>query len=162
MPVSIKIAQVILLSSVKFVFGAPLAFNLGFGYVETLLLTTGGGIAGVLFFYHLSTAVLKLYRYLLRKIKNLFTKKQSEIQTVAANKKPKRKFTRKNKLIIKVRKKYGMLGIIAITPPLLSIPLGTFLVNKYYSGNKKNLLYLSLSVAAWSTIITSTYFLIAN
>ncbi len=38
--------------------------------------------------------------------------------------------------MVKLRRGYGMWGIILLTPVLLSLPIGAFLLRKYYRGNK--------------------------
>jgi hypothetical protein len=60
-------------------------------------------------------------------------------------------------LVDKIRNKYGLLGIIILTPILLSIPLGTMLANRYYSTKKRIPLYLIISVICWSFILTSFF-----
>ena len=112
----------------------------------------------MIFFYYLSTAVLQIYRYLLGKIRNAFRLRHPI--TVQKVKKKKKVFTWRNRFIVRLRGKYGMLGIVALTPPLFSIPLGSFLANKYYSKDKNILLYLSISIAIWSGIFTSVYYII--
>jgi prolipoprotein diacylglyceryltransferase len=57
------------------------------------------------------------------------------------------------------KKKYGLWGIAILTPVLLSIPLGTFLANKYYRNKKTVLFSLTLSVVCWSIIMASIYIL---
>ncbi len=46
-------------------------------------------------------------------------------------KKQAKKFTRRNRMLIRMRKA-GMWAVILTTPVLLSIPLGAFLLRKYY------------------------------
>jgi hypothetical protein len=63
--------------------------------------------------------------------------------------------SKKKRMIIKLRNRFGYPGIIILTPVLLSIPVGTFLAAKYYSGRPNLLAMLSLSVVTWSVILTS-------
>ncbi len=73
------------------------------------------------------------------------------------NKKPKKKkvFTLKNKLIVRVKRDYGLIGLAAATPVLLSIPLGTFLAARYFPNPLKVISYLCASVVVWSVIVSS-------
>lgn len=156
MPLFLKILQVVLLSTVKFFFAPPLAIGLGFNYWQTIVLTTSGGLLGMFVFYYLSTAILRLYRYILRKIrKGLNIKEPAHNSTIGKRKK---QFTRRNKFLVRLRGKYGMIGIIILTPCLISIPIGCFLLNKYYSANRLVLLYMALSIMAWSSILSSLFF----
>lgn len=153
-----KIIQVLLMSGIKFIFAPPLSIESGLTYFQTIAVTTAGGIAGIFFFYYLSGGIIRLYRLLIPRLKSLLTEPAAVTITKTRSTKPKKRFTWKNKLIIKIRKKYGMYGIVLLTPVLLSIPIGAFLANKYYSKNKNVLLYLSASVIFWSFSLSTIYF----
>ena len=68
---------------------------------------------------------------------------------------PARRFTKRNRMIIKIVNKFGMAGIVILTPVLLSIPVGTFIATRYYSANRFLLVYLSASVLFWSLFMSS-------
>jgi hypothetical protein len=157
MSLTFKILQVLLASALKFIVAPLAAKELDFQYYQTLILTIIGGICGMIFFYYLTTAIIKIYRYLLRKLKNAF--RTREAIAVRKIRKKSKVFTRRNRFIVWLRGKYGMFGIVALSP-LLSLAVGSFLANKYYSKNKNILLYLSISVVTWSVIFTSIYYLI--
>jgi hypothetical protein len=147
------------MSGIKFIFAPPLSIESGLNYFQTICATTAGGIAGILFFYHLSGGIIRLYRIVHPKVKALFIMPDAIPDNQGQlNQKRKKNFTWKNKLIVKIRSKYGMAGIVVLTPVLLSIPIGAFLANKYYSGNKNILLYLSASIVFWSFSISTIYF----
>jgi hypothetical protein len=152
-----KYLLILTLSSFKFLFAPPLSFEFGFSFLQTWLVTTLGGIAGVIFFFYLSKGMLALYfRYAARHISFNYAKFRSIVWKSNQLPEPVKKiFTFRNKSLVKIRRKYGLAGIIILTPILLSIPLGTFLVIKYYSRQKNLLAYLSLSVVAWSLIMSS-------
>jgi hypothetical protein len=157
-----RIIEVLILSGVKFLLAPPLSFKLGFSYPKTILITTIGGLLGVIFFYFLSDMIMRLFRREWPKIKYYFSKKGLELEPAVVKipkkkSQPKKKFSRKNKLIVLTRKKYGLWGIAALTPLLLSIPLGTFLAIKYYRNKKNVFLSLALSVVCWSVIMSSIY-----
>lgn len=160
----LKLIEIGILSGVKFLIAPLLSFQLGYNYIQTVLITTVGGILGVLFFYFLSTAILKFFRKSWPKIKAYFSGSKSRLQEIkvsAAAKKAKIKnkkyFSRKNKFLVMTKRKYGLWGIAALTPVLLSIPLGTFLANKYYRNKKSVLFSLTVSVICWSLIMSSFY-----
>jgi len=141
----LQILLIVILSGTKFLSAPITSLNIGFGYLETLLITTLGGIVGVISFYYLSTAVMLL-------IARVRHKEGTEKKV---NKKKKRVFTWKNKLIVKVKREYGLIGLAALTPTILSIPVGTFLAARYFSDPKKVITYLSASVLVWSIIVSS-------
>lgn len=141
-----KILQILLvgiLSATKFLTAPITSLNIGFGYIETLLITTIGGLIGVFFFYYLSSAIMLLFA----KMTGRFSKGKPI--------KKKRAFTWKNKLIVKIKREYGLIGLAAVTPIFLSIPLGTFLAARFFHDQKKVLTYLGASVIVWSVIVSS-------
>lgn len=140
----LQILLVVILSGTKFLTAPITSLNIGFGYLETLLITTIGGVIGVVFFYYLSAAIMVIIQKLTGK---LGKKKQKPSK--------KRVFTWKNKLIVKIKREYGLIGLAAITPIFLSIPLGTFLAARFFHDQKKVLTYLSASVIVWSVIVSS-------
>lgn len=124
---------------------APItSLNIGFGYLETLLITTIGGVIGVIFFFYLSSIIM----IAISRFTGRFKKEPSKP-------KKKRVFTWKNKLIVKVKREYGLIGLAALTPTILSIPVGTFLAARYFADQKKVITYLSASVIVWSVIVSS-------
>ena len=137
-----KLLQVLIISSVKFILAPFISLGYGFSFVQTIIYTTIGGILGILFFFYLSKWIIKLYYKYCPVIVTYFTGKQKEsrIHKCSVRKiKRKKIFNWRNKFLIKIKHKYGFIGIIVLTPIVFSIPLGAFLANKYYS-NKKNLL----------------------
>lgn len=152
----LKILIVFAVSSIKFLIAPALSFSLGLNFMQTLLSTTSGGITGVIFFFFLSRWSILLYkRYFVLytyKIKNgIYDFLNMGIPVIV----PSRRFTRRNRFIIKVIRKYGLSGIVILTPILLSIPLGTFLATRYYSSNRYLLVYLIGSVLFWSLLLSS-------
>ncbi|MCF8258054.1 MAG: hypothetical protein K9J06_10885 [Flavobacteriales bacterium] len=139
----LQILLVLMLSGTKFLTAPITALNIGFGYLQTLGLTMFGGIVGVLFFYFLSNGIMFM-----------FAKMSSHFHADGIPPK-KRSFTWKNRMIVRVKRDYGLIGLAAITPALLSIPLGTFLATKFFHDRRKVLTYLIASVMVWSVLISS-------
>ncbi|HRG52708.1 MAG TPA: hypothetical protein PLL00_07725 [Bacteroidia bacterium] len=140
-----EIVSVFLLSTVKFVLGGvPLALTLGFSFFEAVVVTSLGGFTGVLIFVGLSDLILK-------KVKHLKHHKQHDVKA----KKDKKKFTRKNRLIITVKQRFGLLGIAGLTPFLFSIPIGCFIATRYFKDKQKIIIYMFASVLLWSISISS-------
>lgn len=136
----------ILLSSVKFGMTFPLAImEFHFSFFETILWINVGGIAGIYFFAYLSEGLIKWVR---RKFRKKKVKKSD----------PNKKFfTRKNRRIIRIKQRFGLVGIVSVTPILLSIPIGVFLVVRYYPRVKTRFIYLIAGNVVWSFIYTSFY-----
>jgi ABC-type antimicrobial peptide transport system permease subunit len=139
----LQIILVLILSSTKFLTAPITALNIGFGYLQTLGLTMVGGIFGVLFFYFLSSGIM----FLMAKVSSRFSVNRTPSK--------KRAFTWKNRMIVKVKRDYGLIGLAAITPTMLSIPVGTFLAARFFPNTPKVLTYLIASVMVWSVLISS-------
>lgn len=153
----LKLLNVVFLGSVKYFWTPPYALILGLGVWDTFLALEVGGIAGYLFYFYLSRLVFaqlsklwkKLYFVTPLKFKVSVEEWRSQIRKKRKNRK---KFTKRNKLIIKIRRRYGMWGIIILTPIILSIPVGAILGNKYYSDKKTFLPLMILSIFLWGIV----------
>jgi len=152
----LKILIVFLVSSIKFLIAPALSFGMGLNFIQTWLSTTAGGIVGVIVFFFLSKWLLRLYsKYFFYYMHLLRIKIYAYFNMAIPKFIPARRFTRRNRMIIKIVKKFGMAGIVILTPVLLSIPVGTFIATRYYSSNRFLLVYLSASVLFWSLFMSS-------
>jgi hypothetical protein len=70
--------------------------------------------------------------------------------------------TKRKRLLVKLRNRYGFVGIIIATPVLLSIPLGAFLLNRYYSRKKHVFAYMVLSILSWSIVLSAIVIILPN
>jgi hypothetical protein len=68
---------------------------------------------------------------------------------------PKRRFTKRNRMLVKIINSYGLPGIALITPTIISIPVGTILAGRLFHNHKRVFLYLAASVALWSALLSS-------
>jgi hypothetical protein len=157
----LKLLEVLILSGVKFLLAPPYAIGVGFNYIQTFLITTIGGLMGVVFFFYVSEFILKMFKKVWPVIKNYFSKPKLQSENLIIEIEPgenrKKQFTRKNRFLVLTVRKYGLWGIAILTPILLSIPLGTFLASKYYKNKKSVLLSLAVSVVGWSLVMSSIY-----
>lgn len=144
----VQIILTILSSAVKFAMTFPLAvMQFQFSFLETILYTNVGGILGIYFFAFLSEQVMAWW-------KRLFRKQRARVRAAFREKKV---FTKRNRRIIRIKQQYGLVGIAFTTPLLLSIPVGTFLVVRYYRPSKIKFTYLIASNLFWSVIYTAFY-----
>lgn len=131
----IKFASLFLMCSFAFKMGFPTAYFVlqeDFGVV--MLVTCSGGIAGNIIFTNLSAALIKA-------IHN-FRAKRGMIHK-------KKVFTRSNRRIINIKRKFGLAGIAFITPVFLSTPIGAFLAERFYKDKKRIIIYLSVATILW-------------
>lgn len=165
MPYYLKIINVFLLATVKYFYTPLAAFLLKLTLTETIVTMVSGGIFSFFTFYYLTNILLAGGRLFKPTIIKITPDKWIEgynrrKQERAIKRKHRKKFTRRNKLIIKIRRNYGFWGIILATPIALSIPLGAFLMHKYYRNKKGAVLYSIIAIAVEGIILCFLYYLI--
>ncbi len=106
-----------------------------YNYFMALLSSCTGAVVGTIVFTYLSAGILKWWNTLKDK---WFSSKH-----------PKKIFTKSNRRVIRIKHRFGLVGIAALTPILLSIPIGAFLAERFYKDKKKVILYLSVSGVFW-------------
>ena len=151
----LKLLHVYLLATVKYFFTFPYAMIIGLNYTQTIIAVTIGGISGFFFFYYFSGIIIRYYnknkgiihstikKYLLIDLKRFFKLRKKPV------------FTKRTRYFIRFRKSYGLWGIVIMTPILLSIPIGAFLLKKYYSSHKNVFAYMMISILGWSLVFTT-------
>jgi hypothetical protein len=141
-----KELTIIFFCTFKFAATFPVAIYLAkMTPVETFLYTNTGGILGTFIFMYLSEFLIRMW--------NKYWPQRLKI-----NKWNQQVFTTRNRRIVRIKMKYGLRGIVILTPVLLSIPLGSFLVVKYYGLKMKNMIWLLAGQVAWSVIYIVFYY----
>ena len=155
----IKILHVILLASIKYLLTIPYARLIGLSYGQALWAVLVGGVGGFLFFYYLSgwinKGIKKMKPLMLWLVPPFLMAKCQMLNQPLKERKKARVFSRKSRLIVSMRKSYGLWGLVLTTPILLTIPLGAFLANKYYAGRKDVLTYMIISIIGWALVLTT-------
>lgn len=158
----LKLLNVSFVASIKYFWSTPYAFILNLNVLETFLSIEIGGIIGFLLYYY-------FFRFLLKELKILwpvvysFTpalfKVRFELWRLRRRQKimSRRKFTHMNKFIVKIRKRYGMWGIIVLSPIILSIPIGALLGTKYFPNKHGFIPYMILSISVWGVISVALF-----
>lgn len=141
-----KIASAFFLSMVKFMFAPSYCILVNFTYLQTLFITTVGGIFSCYLFYNFGEM---LFNWIEKKFSNPNKKKKI--------------FTPTNRKLVLFIKKYGLIGLAVITPAFPSLPVGSILASKYFKDKYKVLALFSISVFTWSLVLTtaSYYFKIS-
>jgi hypothetical protein len=70
---------------------------------------------------------------------------------------PTRIFTRSNRTIVRVKHRYGLIGLAAIAPPTLSIPITAIIAAKYFRHDRRTLPTLLASVLIWSVVLSAAW-----
>ena len=143
MEIVLKYLTVFALAAVKFMVAPASGFGLGLRFWEVLIITIIGGFVGFLFFYNTANYFMALaYK---RRHKKIDEKGFKATKT----------FTRTNKLIVKIKRfKFGYWLLIFLTPCILSIPLGSIIMAKFYSERKGTYARMFLSVVVLGFIYT--------
>lgn len=143
------IGYLILLSSVKFFIVPFLSVNFyEYGFLTSVIINTIGGIIGSTFFF--KTSFYFVQRSLKRRLERIKNGKA----------KPKRRFTRTNRMIITMKNTMGMYGLALITPALISIPIGSIIAAKYYHLKPKKMLGLIyVSSVVWAAALSGIAFI---
>jgi hypothetical protein len=161
-----KIFQVFVLASLKYFFTIPYAAIIGIEYKYALPAIVIGGMAGFLFFYYLSHKThrqsTKFFQYACSPMPDSFKTRCHRFLTFGIAKKGKQKFTRRNRMIVRLKNNYGLWGIVITTPVLLSIPVGAFLASHYFPRNKRMVLYMLASIVAWGAVLSSILLLLPD
>jgi len=126
-------------SIVKFSMGSltAIAANLGLGGSLANII---GGIIGIVVFTYLGSYIQE---YVVRKFPKRFGKK----------------FTRSNRFLVKIKQRFGLGGIAALTPIVLSIPVGVLFALALTHDKKKILVSMLMSMFFWATVLFLPYYL---
>ena len=158
----LKIATVFLVAGIKYFWATPYSFGMRLNVWETLIFMEAGGILGFLLYYYFFGFLfkeLKLLWPIVYQFTPILFKVRFEMWRARqkAKKSSARKFTHRNKIIVKVRKLYGMWGIVILSPVILSIPVGALLGFKYFKHNRHFITYMLLSILVWGVISVSFF-----
>lgn len=126
-----------LLSATKCLMAPGAILAAGYSNFETIIIASLGSIFGCIVFF-------KFGGWLFEKIDRLFP-----------SKKKKRAFTKKNRIIIKFKNSFGVIGM-AILIPIISIPVSALISAKYFRDDKRAIPAYAATSILWA--VTLTYF----
>ena len=165
MGIILKYINVIVIASLKFFWATPYSYLFGLKELETFILIELGGLLGFLFYYYFFSLLLKELKLIwpliyyvtprIFKVRFEHWMDMRRYRRLTAN-----KFTRTNKMIVRIRRNYGMFGIVVLTPVILSIPVGAFLGTKYFHHKNNFIPSMFLSIFLWgivSVLLFSTF-----
>ena len=153
----LKLITVFLIAGIKYFWATPYSFGMKLNIWETFILMEAGGILGFLFYYYLFDFLFRELKLLWPKVYH-FTPILFKVRFEGWRERHRRKrinaskFTKRNKIIVKLRRRYGMWGIIVLSPILLSIPVGAFIGDKYFKRTHHFITYMILSIFIWGII----------
>lgn len=136
----LKLSGLMLGCSVKFLYFVPAAYIAGYSFWQTILIAVTGGWLGILSFYYAGQFIVSLYDQYVGRF--LRTNRQ------------RKKFTRSARILVKVKNKYGLIGLALISPTIISIPVGCIIAAKYFSNDRKTVPVFFSSIVFWAFVLT--------
>ena len=141
----LKVLVVLLWSSFKFVFGFITALLSGFSFVETLVYNVVGGMLGVIFYLYVWDFVVRLKRkyYPAKPIVGI-------------------KISKRRRFFVKLIKKYELVGVVILTPTILTVPIGVIIAATFEHNKWKIKRMMFFSFLGWNLLLYSIYTLFGN
>ena len=138
----LKLASVYFSSMLKFIFGPLGGYAAGFSLVTTILVTVAGMMTVVLVFTFFGN-------WIRERIASRFSKKRN-------------KFSPRNRRFVTIWKKYGLIGVAALTPLILTPIGGTLLAVSSGSPKEKIIFYMFISASVWSVVWSVALYFFGN
>jgi hypothetical protein len=140
----LKLVPIFLLCMVKFVVGVPALYAATkWEFLPMFLFSTLAGSCGIIAFLFFERGLMNFWTAIKHRLR------------IKSKPAPKRRFTKRNRMLVKIINSYGLPGIALITPTIISIPVGTILAGRLFNNHKRVFLFLAVSVALWSAILSS-------
>lgn len=140
--------MVLVAGIMKFLFSPAVSYGFKHSYWETVVLTSVGGCLGMVLFFPTGRKVLDWFR------RRRLRKRELAIRR---GQRPKRIFTRTNRVIVRLKQAYGPHGVAFLLTPLLSVPLTALVAAKYFHNDKRTLPILLAAVVAWSLVLSAAW-----
>ncbi len=135
---------------------------IGLDFWGTMGAMITGGVLGFLIYYHFSKIVLvstkRLTPLIVAIVPHHLRKHYSNYHHKRKlRRKNKKKFTKRNRRLVKLGRNYGMYTIIIFTPILISLVLGAFLLRKYYGDRSEAVPLMIASIIIEGSILIAGY-----
>lgn len=120
-------------------------FAFHFSFFKILLIGVTAGFFGSVISAFLSEELIIFSEFIMKKF---FPKR-----------KKKKRITRSNRFLIHAKKYFGITGVAAFSPLILSIPFGTFIAIRFFGNKNRNrtVLLMTISSAIWTVILYFIY-----
>jgi hypothetical protein len=135
------------LATIKFMFSAIPGPALGLNYVETVISIFVGAVISAAFFFFSA-------EYFMQRVQNKRIKLMQEAHKNGETIAQKRVFSRMNKGVVRLKLRFGKIGICFWAPFLLSVPVGSIIVAKFYGKYSFTFLYVILGMLI-NSLLTS-------
>ncbi|MBX7093847.1 MAG: hypothetical protein K1X56_03925 [Flavobacteriales bacterium] len=142
----IGLITVFFLGATKFLFAPSAALGAGFTTWETVILVAVSGLFGVSFFYLGADSIISWSQN--RRKKKDQQKREAGIVVV------RKVFTPFKRKVVRIKNRFGIIGIAIVTPCIISIPIGSILAARFFPNKIKTLTALFISTIGWAFILT--------
>ena len=139
-------------STWKFMFAPVLGFAYGFTFLETFACCMVGAIISSCIFYFGSN-------YFMQKAMERTIERRERAIEKGKDVKTKKRFTKMNRRIVKVKQSIGIYGACYLFPFFLSIPVGSIITAKFYKHQRKTYFLIVLFLTINCLIVTSGTYL---
>jgi len=137
------------MGTVKFMFAATSMVGYKISYWEVVFSTFLGAFISFNFFFFFSGLLMERAK----------EKKLEKIQNGTL--KPKKQFSRMNKFIVKMKlSSFGYFVLVIVGPMVLSIPIGSIIIAKFYRRIKLTYWLEMISIFVWALLFTAINFYI--
>lgn len=147
---------------IKYFYTPIYARLIGLDIWSTLISMILGGVLGFLMYYHFSKIILLIAKHckpigreILPDSVQCRYRRYRERREI--RRKNRRKFTWRNRMLVKLGKNYGMYSLIILTPILVSLVLGAFLLRKYYSDRPEAVPLMITSIIVEGALLVLGY-----
>lgn len=144
-----------LLSTIKFLFTPFAGPASGLNFFETYFSCTAGAIFSATIFYFASEYFIKKSHAKKIRLKQLALEKGEIFPE-------KKKFTKTNKFIVNIKRKFGIYGVSMFAPLFLSVPIGSIITAKFFGHLKKTFPLILLGMFVNGLVTTGLAYFIAD
>jgi hypothetical protein len=131
----LELLSVVGMSSLKVLPGVGLALLYELTALEIFLTIFIGGMAGIITFSFFGTRI-RAWRKKRRMARNIVKKVK----------------IKRARRIVRIWRKYGLVGVAFLTPPLISPPFGVAIAVAFGERMERILLYMGISMAFWAAV----------
>lgn len=144
-----------LLSTIKFLFTPFAGPASGLSFFETYFSCVAGAIFSAAFFYFASEFFMR--RSIKKRAKKVRLANEKGLKLVE-----KKKFTKTNKFIVNIKRRFGIYGVSLFAPLFLSVPIGTIITAKFFGHLKETFPLILVGMFINGLITTGLAYIIAD
>lgn len=121
-------------------------------FLETYISCIAGAIFSSAIFYFSAS-------YFMRRAHEKRVKQRLELEAKGVEVKKKKVFTRANKMVVRMKRSIGIIGISFWAPFFLSIPVGSIIAAKFYGHDKRTFILICTGILLNGVLTTGIAYL---